>query len=76
MASLFSERYRYKEADVLQPDVMPDALRKRFWNAIEKFIEEHHERNEIIEKIWDEFLKQDKNDLRAHYGHYGVETYM
>lgn len=73
MADLFSQRHGYKKAAVLRPDVMPESLRKRLWNAIAEFIEGHHERNEIIERIWDEVLKQDKDELCAHYG---VDTFI
>jgi len=72
MKNLFSERYKYKKLENIKPDEMPISLRNRLWNIIkdEYFNCPWIDRNETIEVIWDEFFKEDKDNLR------GVENYI
>jgi len=72
MKNLFSERYGHKKIKQLQPDEIPDYLRKRIWNVIkdEFFDCPWIDRDKAIEVIWDEFFKEDKDNLK------GVETYI
>jgi len=70
MKNLFSERYKYKKIDEIKADEMPDFLRNRLWNIIKEYIDSHNNRDEIIEIVWDEFFKENKDNLR------GQETYI
>ncbi len=85
MKNLFSERYGYQKAHILQLNEVPNTLRKRIWNWFQKCIEEgkilikdeygnlHMDRDKIIERIWDKFLKEDLKDLKNFYW---IEEYI
>jgi hypothetical protein len=83
MKNLFSERYGYKKLKQLRPNEMPDSLRKRIWNFLQKSINEGEfmvqkryeikmDRNRVIEIIWDKFFKEDLNELKK----YWIEEYI
>lgn len=78
MKNLFSERYRYKRIKLLQPNEMPDYLRKRIWNFLQKCINEGEfviqknyetrvDRDKVIKIIWDNFFKEDLNELKIYW---------
>ncbi len=69
---LFSQRNFIKK-NILNPTDMPDGLRNRLWNEIEKTINNtrvNNERNDLIKKIWSDFLKKSNSELR------GVTSYL
>lgn len=72
MKNLFSEKYKYKKLENLKLDEMSISLRNRLWNVIkDKFFDNPwFDENKTIEVIWDEFFKEDKDNLR------GIETYI
>jgi hypothetical protein len=67
MSNSFSERQKIIEVKSLDLQDMPIEVKNRLWNIIQDYIDnkyhEGHDRNLIIESIWDKFFKQNKNDL-------------
>jgi hypothetical protein len=64
---LFSQRNLIKKR-ILHPHDMPEGLRIRIWNEIQKSIDGErigNRRNDLIEKMWTDFYKQSASDLRG-----------
>lgn len=64
----FSERQGYKNISKIDPETMPDSVRRRIWNALKKFFDNYSKRNEAIKKVWDEFFKGDIDNLKRTTG--------
>jgi hypothetical protein len=60
----FSERNNLKQR-IVDPQEMPEGLKKRIWNSVERKVNESRHRNNLIEKIWCDFLKQSRSELKG-----------
>ena len=69
MSNSFSERQKIIEVRNLDLKDMPIEVKNRLWNIIQDYIDNKyhdvHDRNLIIESVWDKFFKQNKNELRG-----------
>jgi hypothetical protein len=67
--SSFSERQKIIELKNLNPSEMPIELRNRIWNLTKDYIDNrfsgNFNRDEVVENLWDKFLKQDKDILKG-----------
>lgn len=69
MSNSFSERQGIIKPATLDPKDMPIELRNRIWNAVKVYVDNGFrarsgDRDAIIELLWDNFFKQDKDNLR------------
>ena len=69
MTNSFSERQGIIKLNSINPNDMPTELRNRLWNVVKNYIDnKFHGRNTrdvVIERIWDEFFKQDIDKLEG-----------
>ena len=64
---LFSQRNLIKSR-LLNPKDMPEGLRNRIWNEIEKSIDNtsfNNEKNNLIQKMWSDFFKKSNSELNG-----------
>lgn len=68
MTNLFSERQEIIKPTSINPSEMPIELRNRLWNVVRDYIvnkfQSSNTRDVVIERIWDEFFKQDIDELQ------------
>jgi hypothetical protein len=69
MHNSFSKRQGLASLESIKPDEMTDDLRNRLWNIIKDYIDKefrgNYKRDDIIEHVWDNFYKQDKDKLKS-----------
>jgi hypothetical protein len=76
MKGSFSERFGYKRLKPVELEEISDELRKRIWNWFQRAYEDLGTPNnsfsaelqsKIIEYLWDEFFKEDIQELKQNY---------
>lgn len=79
MINSFSERHEIIKPASLNSNEMPNELRNRLWNIIQKYIDDFSyqlNRNEVIKYLWDRFFKEDVDRLSHSIGYDSFNYYI